>query len=291
MKIEKAYYWPYWFTSSCPETKKQLKSKKFSQLYGQGQIYLWRALNIYDDFLDGSGKAIELPRANDYFRRFLKILYQSKLSPETLKNFEAVIIDLEKCNQEEVRQSTLRKTKRGWKVPTRIPDFSNLTRLSRKSLTLAIMPICCCIKINPGLNLAQQEKQLEFFRIALAAKQLADDAADWMEDLLAGKITPATSLIIKATQKQKIKLNLENNPTQLHPIFISSAGQQLAHNILILCHLARQQAIKCGISSTAPILQELLRPLEKNANCSLDCYQDKRMGKKMIGQTEGWVKK
>lgn len=271
MSLKKAYFWPYWLANSYPAIKQtnNIENKKYFHLYGQGQIYIWRALNIYDDFLDGAGKAIDLPRANDYFRRFLKILYTSKLPKKTLAIFESVLTDLEKSNYEEARHPAFRQTQHGLKAPIKQIDFSDLTILSRKSLVLAIMPICCCLKIKAQLELERQLDLLKFFRLALAAKQLADDAADWTEDLVSKKITPVTALVAAAAQTKKIALDLENNYIQLHQIFISSVSRQLAHNILNLCCLARKQAIFCQLSPTAPLLKNLLQPLEENAKNAL----------------------
>ena len=69
MQSEKAYYWPTWLINSYNPSPKFRTQKQF---FGKTQINLWRALNIYDDFLDGEGKPTELPQGNFNFRIFLK---------------------------------------------------------------------------------------------------------------------------------------------------------------------------------------------------------------------------
>lgn len=286
MPLEKVYYWPAWLTDSLSANKSgraKIKNKhKISKLkYGWGQIYLWRALNIYDDFLDGNGRTPDLPRANNYFRRFLKIFYQSKLPTSACRELEFLLSDLEKYNRNEAQQSLILSENKGWCLPRRLPDFSNLSCLSRKSLALAIMPLCFLWKIDPILADKKQCELISFFRLALAAKQLADDAKDWEEDLMAKRITPVTIALLQAAKTKKIYLHPTKNLKEVHLIFASLVSQKIATDIIFLGNQARQAAKHCSLKPGAPLLVRLLKPLEKNAKRAIASY---RRYQKDLGQ-------
>lgn len=78
-KINETYYWPLW-SSKLLSPREQEKIKKIILPLSRAQVFLWRALNIYDDFLDGFGEPKKLLEANNYFRRFLEIHYRLNLS-------------------------------------------------------------------------------------------------------------------------------------------------------------------------------------------------------------------
>ncbi len=82
MTLEKPYFWPEWFAAELDAgEKKKIKPKLILKL-NRANLYLWRALNIYDDFLDGAGQAMRLPLANRYYRRFLEIYYRLNLKTD-----------------------------------------------------------------------------------------------------------------------------------------------------------------------------------------------------------------
>ncbi len=262
MKFTPAYSWPDWLASSL--LNKKMLPKKINK-FKYAQKNLWQALNIYDDFFDGEGKPDKLPKANRYYRDFLKIIYLNKLPLSFQKISEKILNDLDLANSQEIKQNKIIWQNGVPKLPKNIPNFSYLKNLSKKSLALALAPIAAILTYKK-LN---EKWLINFFRYALAAKQLSDDAKDWLDDLYSGKLTAVNIRVIQEGKNRKIKKNLYKKTEILHLLFAYGAAIPTCYNILKLCKQARNEAHKLKINDKAPIIIGLILPLEKAANKAL----------------------
>jgi len=59
----KAFCWPQWFNTSVADDSKIILPPQQIQQINQANLNIWDALNIFDDFLDQSGHAKDLPLA------------------------------------------------------------------------------------------------------------------------------------------------------------------------------------------------------------------------------------
>ncbi|MFA6194698.1 MAG: hypothetical protein WC719_03070 [Patescibacteria group bacterium] len=268
MKIEKAYFWPRWFFASLGKSERRKVSTLIIKDLCRANLYLWRALNLYDDFLDGEGVPKNLPLANNYYRHFLEIYYRLNLSDNFYKIFNRVITDLDDANRTEANAKKLKIKDGRIYYPRRLPTFNNLTALSRKSLALglgsiAILDIISRKGKHGSNNLPQIKIALNFFRFALAAKQLSDDSCDWLDDLKAGSITPANALILKAAKKNRLILNYKKDPKTLYLLYIDEAAAKIAVGIASLCLRARREGTKIGLDSKSPLIKGLIEPMDR----------------------------
>ena len=261
-KSNPSYLWPIWFLSSLnKEDRSKIKVPVINKLI-KGQNYLWSALNIYDDILDRSTNVGKLPIANKYLRNYLEIYYRLRLSNDFYKNFNYLLDDLERANQEEFNQPKL-ETKDGLiKIPVKITRFPNLKYLSRKSLALSSGLTAILYLVNNSKSLKKVPKLIDFFRYALAAKQLSDDSKDWIEDVLAGSITYPVHLIIKLAKKNKIELNFKKNPETIYLLFAKIAPK-ISLEIKSLCLRARREAKIINLASNNELITKIIEPLEK----------------------------
>lgn len=263
MKKSPAYNWPYWLAQSL--NKQQASKQKIKKLQ-TAQENLWQALNIYDDFLDGNSKAINLPLANRCYRNFLKTIYQSNFSPAFKKLADKILDNLDFANEKELTNDKVIWKKGVPKLAANHSNFSNLTSLADKSLALALAPIAAVTKGQ----LKSEKELLNFFRFSLAAKQLSDDAKDWLEDLKTGKLTAVNLLVISEGKKRKINNRLYRRPETFHLLFAHGAAIKTSHNILYLCQQARKKAKQIQINEQAPIIKKLITPLEKAAQKAIN---------------------
>lgn len=266
---EKIYYWPAWLLAAQMGGKnKQIKSalKKIKPALvaklGQSQIYLWRAFNIYDDFLDNAGQPAKLSLANAYFRRYCEIYYRLNLSEDFYRLFNKIFTDLEKANEEEAVQPRLKIINGQIFLPRSWPIFKDLTDLSRKSLALALGPLAINWLRKKRPDHKRNLATLNFFRFALAAKQLSDDARDWREDLENGVITAVNILILKKARQKRLSLNLEQRPEIIYRLFITEASVKITGQIKNLCRRASQEAKKVGWPTNCSLIREIIKPLE-----------------------------
>lgn len=261
-KNNPAYFWPAWFLASYNK-KEQIKIKaSLLKKICAGQSYLWEALNIYDDILDGSSDAKELPLANTYFRNFLEIYYRLGLSDSFYRIFNNILRDLDDANDKEFAQSKLEINDGLINYPKKLPKFDNLKDLSKKSLALGIGPLAILYLINKPKSSFKVSGLINFFSCALAAKQLSDDVKDWLEDLKNGAITYPNSLILNKAKENHIVLNLKKKPEILYLLF-SQVAPRIGQDINALCFLARREAKKIKLAQNNPLLLDIIAPLEK----------------------------
>jgi len=261
MVKEKVYFWPQWFiTSLSPQDRKKIKLSQIKSL-GQANLYLWRSLNIYDDFLDGTGQAKLLPNANSYYRQYLEIYYRLNLPSKFYKLFNKINNELDNANRQELSQPKLKIQDNNIVLPSRLPNFKNLTDLSKKSLALSLGPIAVMFLINPEVEMKKIHSVLNFFRRALATKQLSDDTRDWLEDLKNGAITAANIHILKAAKHRKISLNIKKEPEIIYLLFVESTVR-LSAQLEYLCQKTRQAGQKAGLSNNSVLLNKIIQPIE-----------------------------
>jgi len=259
---EKIAFWPAWFLDSLPEKdKRRLKPAILKQLK-LSQIYLWRALNIYDDFWDGAGQAKKLNLANSYQRRYFKIIYSLGLARDYHYLFDRVWTALEKANQAEMAQPRLKIMEGKIFFPGRWPEFKKLENLSRKSLVLALAPLAIMYLQEKPPNRKRVLGALNFFRFALAAKQLADDAQDWLSDLKSGALTSVNLLLLKKAKRGGLSLDWKRRPEVLDQLFVREASLKISQQLMDLCAQARQAAWQAAWKNNCSLIREIIEPLE-----------------------------
>ncbi len=268
MKNEKVYYWPKWTAEISSKKQSQNIDKPVLSKLSRSQNLIWRALNIYDDFLDSVGKPEGLPLANADFRTYIKIFYDLNLSDNFYILFHRLFRNLEQANRQEVIQNRLEIIDGKIIIPKKLPNFSRSENLSDKSLVLALAPLAVFDLMDKKNN--KNYYLLKFFKYALSAKQLADDAEDWFEDLQKGQISAVNYLILKQARKKKININL-NKPEELYSLFIKNAALASGQEILTLCAKARKEMGKIDKTENK-LIRKIIYPLEKAVNRAKDFY-------------------
>jgi len=263
-KKEETFYWPLWF-SKILNPREQIKIKKIIPQLGRAQNYLWRALNIYDDFLDGAGERAKLPLANRSFRRYLEIHYRLNLSNDYYRLFNKINNDLDKANQEEIAAPKIKIKNNQVFIPKKLALNKKADSLARKSLALALGPLALLFALGDKKSKFHPKfwAAFNFFKYALAAKQLADDSHDWREDLKEGLITSANRPILLAARKRNLELRLESPSTTANLLFAIEAAPLISAELENLCARARREMAKISKNEKNILLTRLITPLEK----------------------------
>lgn len=261
MKNEKAYFWPELFYESLATGYPKISAPVIKQL-NRANLYIWRALNIYDDFLDGRGEAIKLPLANRYYRQFLEIYYTLHLGNNFYKIFRFILKDLDQANRQEIlnRQLIIKDNKITWPQP--LPGKFNLLDLARKSLALALGPIAIISHWPDKSKKSKLKLTINLFRHLLAIKQLADDAQDWLDDLKAGQITAANLPILKEAKKQKLILDFKNRPDLIYLLFAKKAAPEISAGLNKLIKETEALARSLNLKPNNRFLAEILGPIK-----------------------------
>jgi len=277
MRNEKVYSWPKWTAQLLSaEQQKKVSQADIAKL-NKAQILIWQALNIYDDFFDGEGKKEDLPIANSYSRVFIQTFYNLELSNNFYLLLDCLFANIDKTNRQEILQNKLKIDNGSIIIPKKLPDFSKPENLSKKSLVLALAPLAIMdlasqTKIKTSAVNNNSNYLLNFFKYALSAKQLSDDAKDWLDDLKNGQINSVNILILKEAQKKKIELNL-NKPQKLYLLFLGQAALPSGQKISELCAKARTEIKKITLSNDK-LTQKIIKPLESAANKAKRFYDN-----------------
>ncbi len=261
-KKEEAYYWPLWFSKSL-NIQEQAKAKKIIKKIQIAQVCLWRAFNIYDDFLDKDRKAPELLKANNYFRRYLDTHYKLKLPTDYYRLLNNYFNKLGEANKKELDQEKLIIKDGLVLTPKKIPKRESLLSLADKSFVLALGPIAILSFLGYKIKSKRVQSSLNFFRCALAAKQLSDDGQDWLVDLKAGRITGANMPILISALKTGVKLDFKNNLAVFYLLFASEAAPKIIKDLKTLCCQAEILINKGHESKNTIIFNKLIKPIQK----------------------------
>lgn len=175
-----------WFSWALDLGRRQVPRARLVRL-ALANLYGWMAYTTYDDFYDGQGKLEKLALANLCLRRLTEIFSTDVAEPTFGPIFTKIMDGIDSANRWETSQMTASPaaplaTWPGLTVPypTR--------QLSQKSLGHALAPIALTLT-RTGATLADAAVVTKFFQHYLTARQLNDDAHDWEQDLLAGRLT------------------------------------------------------------------------------------------------------
>jgi len=259
---EKAYYWPAWFYQSLPKSLQIKVPQKLINKLQRANLYFWRALNIYDDFLDEKNKPKNLPIANSYFRRGLEIYYRLKIPNGFYSLFNKSWTKLDRANLQEINQRKIKISDNKIQYPMVWPKFINLQSLSDKSVILGLGALVILVWNGDKMSNLRVKGALNFFGYVLAAKQISDDARDWLSDLKNGLITPANLPILKKAKQENIILDIKKELTMINLLFATESSPYLLKSISFLAHQARRELIKIGCSTKNPLIENLIMPLE-----------------------------
>lgn len=261
-KKEECYYWPLWFSYLFSKSEQKRLIKILPKIQ-TAQIFLWRALNIYDDLLDGDCEPNEkLITANNYYYRFLSTHFELKLCPEYYKLLNKLILLWESSNRKEIKNRKLSLTKQ-----TKI----SVNALANKSLVLAAGPLALIFYLNYNSRSLTTKSALKFWLYFLSAKQLSDDSRDWEGDLKNNILTFANAPIAIQLNEIGRGLKIEKDDVMLNAIFIQKAALNIISNLKDLTSQAKMSIKKINGHKSPLIINKLILPLEE-ATCKSENF-------------------
>jgi hypothetical protein len=224
----------------------------------------WIGYSIYDSILDEEDCIGLLPMASMCIRDVTTIA-QRFVGQSSGEAFIDHIFDgIAASTAWEYEHCRLGKEGDDLVIPEMLPGYGDCKVLAEKSLGHAIGPMLLCFLCNQ----VEQAKVVEgFFTHYLIARQLHDDAHDWLEDLRHGYINSVSVAIIEAWQKQSgmSRCNVEKEQGRLQEYFWQHHIDIVAKNINDHCSMARTELKKVTILRDIAFLEQLLVPLEQAA--------------------------
>lgn len=242
---------PFILAKSLRKTNKI--KKEFLQKLSYINTLGWMAYTIYDDLIDNDKDIKWLPLANIICRRMDMMFTQ--LLPECsifLKEYLTIMNRLEESNFWEIENCRLTKE--------RVPNFTNIKRLSDRSMGHALTSMAILHKINANEKDIYELKN--FYYYFLAAKQMSDDAHDWENDLKKGQINSASAEIFKLTSERK-------NGNKLKLIFWEKVFDKYAERILEYCTNAKSSLMQISCLKNTKYFDKMVDKVINSTNLAL----------------------
>ncbi len=240
-----------------------VKSLALANLYG------WMAYDIYDDMLDGEGDAFLLPSAN-FFLRSLARIYEAidKNIPGAEAIFISTMNTIDNANTWE--QKNCRVDTASQKIISLVvPPFGDHNNLADRSIGHGMGPLVMLTAIGYGLSSEEYHIVLKSFRHYLIARQLHDDAHDWVEDLLCGRVNSVGAMVIKQFQKKhlrnEVRKTIKESIPELQKIFWEETIDTVASTIHSHIAVARAARGKSHLIARSGFLENALSGLEISA--------------------------
>ncbi len=278
---------PEWFAESLNSTLGK-PSKKFLRELGTVNTLGWIGYTIVDKVLDGEDHKALLPVSTICIREVTA--YYEKLfanDPKALRFVTDILDGIDQANFWE--HQTCKIQKASTKIQTKeLPNYGSFLPLAEKSLGHALGPIAIILK-NQKLSASQRFTAAnlvkQFFIHYIIARQLNDDAHDWLADLDQGFLNSASVELLKDVKRRRSALppllegvggvsilDLNKNREELQKLFWNKTIDTVADNIR--AHASRARAIlrklqKSGILAETGKLESLLTPLEHSADMAI----------------------
>ncbi len=243
----------------------------------------WIGFSIYDDAIDAptayDTKDIRIPLANICAREaahlFQECIYHaeniSAISAPIENDLSATIIEIlhqiDEANAWE-RIHCRRNSERYLSLREPVPEFGNLEHLAQKSLGLALAPMIIMATVAGE----KSETIRTFFTHYLIARQLHDDAHDWMNDLEQGAINPVGAAVIRKTlarHPEKRALDLRSDRLMLEKIFWYETVDDIVALITQHAAQARQTLESLSGYGSFVSLENIITKIESSAERTL----------------------
>ena len=251
---------------------------------GLANLHGWIAYRIYDDFLDDEGSPELIPLAALSLREVSRI-YSEALPQDHSDVFIELMDAMDSANAWE-RASAYFPDRSFLDQDAELPDYKEHTVLADKSLPHCLGPIALIIDAHgeDGWDEARADIRAAkgFFRHYIIARQLNDDAHDWLEDLGRGFVNSAATRMLKSIRAQEeagmktfaFRERSERSSGPLSPetvgflqgIFWREVMPGIADHIRAEIDAARKHLVSIGVVRDLSYLESLLAPLEAGAD-------------------------
>lgn len=223
----------------------------------------WIGFGIYDAVIDGEHKQALIPLANLCVREVSEI-FHNVVPVDSYPSIKNILDSVDHANAWEQQYCHLKNIDGILELPNILPDYKNYNHLAYKSLGHSLGPIV--------LTLPKKKKVKQFFMHYLIARQLNDDAHDWLEDLEQGILNPISVRIIKRFKElypAQAHINLATDRELLQSLFWYEIIDTVVDEILVHTKQARSIIKKLRIFKKTTITDLTLLPLEQSAHQAL----------------------
>ncbi len=236
----------------------------------------WIAYGIYDDFLDNEGKPQQLGVANYALRRMVEDFNMALSEDNFFKRLVNTTLNkVDEANTWEIINA--RAIVKDNKLIYKLPRYANNHKLAEKSLGHMLAAIGAAKASGLSDKSFEIIELQKFFYHFLIARQLNDDAHDWIEDLTNGHLSPAVTILLRDYGKED-RVDLEEDMKGLKIHFWENSINQISELIITNIKKARTYLRKSGMRDFS-VFESWLDSL---ADAAEQAQKDSRKSKQFI---------
>lgn len=231
---------------------------------GEANVHSWIAYSIYDHILDKEADALLLPAANVCMRLALERYKQAlpmrhPLQPLITHYFDKV--DATSAWEVAVCRFSI---KDGFIHIGALPNYEQYEALAWRSCIHILGP-----QIVASFASSMSREDTEHLTIGLhhylIARQLCDDIHDWREDLMAGRISAAVTLLLaRQDLSENSTHSLASLVETIQEDFLLAGAVEISNLILNHAEHAHSELIAAGCDSSSELI-DLVNRLERMA--------------------------
>ncbi len=240
----------------------------FLERLALANFYGWIAYSRIDDLLDGDAGMATLPVANFFLREFSAQYEALAREINGLDAYYSAIMGA-MDNENFLEQAS---------PPS--PEMPGFSHFARRSMGHALPAIAICLKLGHH-DQRDLDSLMAFFRNYLIARQLHDDARDWLKDFGRGKLNSVGAYLAKISNTSSY------TPAVFKTLFEERGVDWVAGRIKSHTHRARAALRKMKIIVDAAPLNALLERLEVAADRSIKNRDDIQKFLRTFAPSEG----
>lgn len=240
-------------------------SKDLLTELGKASLYGWIAYTIYDDFFDSEGRIEALPVAAIALRH-LTVIFQTNTHNDFMNLFTRIMDKLDQANSWEITNCRFDQ-KKMLNNQRSLPKFGEYTILAEKSLGHALSPLALVSLLGYSSDSPEMKDCYDLFCHYIIAKQLNDDAHDFVDDLHHGILTPVGVAIITALRKQP--LSPKNFDQTIQQLFWNEVVVQISDLVIYHSHRAKEALKRSNIITKKELLVSLIDRYQQAAQTAL----------------------
>jgi len=233
----------------------------------------WIAYTVYDDLLDGEGDSKQLGMANVAQRQCLQHLRRALENDPLFDHFaHEVLTIIDEANSWEVTYAQ-QPVVDGKIRLKHLPAYGDLAQLAQRSWGHVLATSGVLLASDYQLDGPDVQSWHCFFHHFLIARQLNDDAHDWLEDLSAGRITAVVALLL-AAQQLPTTIVIGRDTPRLRQHFWQTTVLQVCDLIEDHIQLATTALDACTFLQDDSYYRQLLHNLTAAASASREGRQE-----------------
>ncbi|MES2224537.1 MAG: hypothetical protein V4478_00955 [Patescibacteria group bacterium] len=222
----------------------------------------WIGYGICDDIVDGEDAVGLLPLAILCVRKVETIITSFQVDTRLFSN---ILSGIAGATAWEYEQCRIENANNVLVLPEALPDYGDYAVLAQKSLGHAIPILFACMLAHRGGDAAILQ---EFFIHYLIARQLNDDAHDWLLDLQNGFLNSVSAHMLRAWKKGR-QIDLAKDEQELQELFWQHEIDHCSALIAAHCAFAKSALKKTTVISDVAFLWDLIAPLEHAVKIAL----------------------